>query len=38
MNPESFWSKNDSEQLFLKKESQNSKYNGYGDDSDYRRT
>ena len=33
-----FWSKNNGKQLFLKEESQNAEYDGYGDDSDDRRT
>lgn len=32
-----FWSKNNGKQLFLKEESQNTEYDGYGDDSDDRR-
>ncbi len=33
-----FWSKNNGKQLFLKEKSQNAEYDGYGDDSDDRRT
>lgn len=33
-----FWSKNNGKQLFLKEKSQNTEYDGYGDDSDDRRT